>query len=121
MSARPRLGILLAVVATVATIAVPSAAAHAAPQVPKTAVLDGSRLQQTRIRLDQGDPQLGRALKDLTVRADNWLDQGPWTVVDKPKPAPGGDVHDYLSQAPYWWPSQPRTADNSPAVTLQGE
>ncbi|MET7442904.1 alginate lyase family protein, partial [Streptomyces sp. NPDC005568] len=27
-------------------------------------------------------------------------------------PAPGGDVHDYLSQAPYWWPSQPRTADN---------
>ncbi|WP_327427208.1 alginate lyase family protein [Streptomyces sp. NBC_01236] len=112
MSARPRLGILLAVVATVATVAVPSAAAHAAPQVPKTTVLDGSRLQQTRIRLDQGDPQLGRALKDLTARADNWLDQGPWTIVDKPKPAPGGDVHDYLSQAPYWWPSQPKTADN---------
>ncbi|WP_369256655.1 alginate lyase family protein [Streptomyces sp. R35] len=112
MSARPRLGILLAVVATVATVAVPSAAAHAAPRVPKTAVLDGGRLQQTRIRLDQGDPQLGRALNDLTARADNWLDQGPWTVVDKPKPAPGGDVHDYLSQAPYWWPSQPRTTDN---------
>ncbi|WP_330303135.1 MULTISPECIES: alginate lyase family protein [unclassified Streptomyces] len=112
MSARPRLSILLAVVATLATVAVPSAAAHAAPQVPKTAVLDGSRLQQTRIRLDHGDPQLGRALKDLTARADNWLDQGPWTVVDKPKPAPGGDVHDYLSQAPYWWPSQPKTADN---------
>ncbi|MFC7263137.1 alginate lyase family protein [Streptomyces lutosisoli] len=112
MSARPRLGILLAVVATLTTVAVPSATAHAAPQVPKTAVLDGSRLQQTRIRLDHGDPQLGRALKDLTARADNWLDQGPWTVVDKPKPAPGGDVHDYLSQAPYWWPSQPKTADN---------
>jgi hypothetical protein len=48
----------------------------------------------------------------LTARADNWLTQGPWTVVDKPKPAPGGDVHDYLSQAPYWWPSQPKTADN---------
>jgi hypothetical protein len=48
----------------------------------------------------------------LTARADNWLDQGPWTVVDKPKPAPGGDVHDYLSQAPYWWPSRPATADN---------
>lgn len=48
----------------------------------------------------------------MTARADNWLPQGPWTVVDKPKPAPGGDVHDYLSQAPYWWPSQPKTADN---------
>lgn len=32
--------------------------------------------------------------------------------MDKPKPAPGGDPHDYLSQAPYWWPSKPRTADN---------
>ncbi|MGW3743030.1 hypothetical protein ACWD62_21065, partial [Streptomyces sp. NPDC005146] len=28
------------------------------------------------------------------------------------KPAPSGDPHDYLSQAPYWWPSQPRTAEN---------
>lgn len=79
---------------------------------PRTAVLDGTRLQETRLRLDRGDPQLKRTLKDLTARADNWLTQGPWTVVDKPKPAPGGDVHDYLSQAPYWWPSQPKTADN---------
>ncbi|MGW7078523.1 hypothetical protein [Streptomyces sp. NPDC054866] len=28
--------------------------------------------------------------------ADAWLGQGPWTVVDKPRLAPGGDVHDYL-------------------------
>jgi hypothetical protein len=103
--------VLAAVVALTAAV-VPSAAAHAAPKVPRTAVLDGARLQQTKARLDHGDPQLKRTLKDLTGRADNWLDQGPWTVVDKPKPAPGGDVHDYLSQAPYWWPSQPRTADN---------
>jgi hypothetical protein len=48
----------------------------------------------------------------LTTRADNWLHQGPWTVVDKPKPAPGGDVHDYLSQAPYWWPTTTPTAAN---------
>ncbi|MER6370239.1 alginate lyase family protein [Streptomyces mirabilis] len=115
MSARPRLSrlaVLLAAVATFAAVVVPSASAHAAPKAPRTAVLDGARLQQTRLRLDRGDPQLKRTLKDLTARADNWLPQGPWTVVDKPKPAPGGDVHDYLSQAPYWWPSQPKTADN---------
>ncbi|WP_406166501.1 alginate lyase family protein [Streptomyces sp. NBC_00996] len=112
MSARPRLGVVLAAVVALTAAVVPSAAAHTAPKVPRTAVLDGARLQQTKAGLDHGDPRLKRTLKDLTGRADNWLDQGPWTVVDKPKPAPGGDVHDYLSQAPYWWPSQPTTADN---------
>ena len=114
MSARPRLGVLLVAVAVLTAVFVPSASAsaHTAPAVPKTAVLDGARLQQTKLRLDRGDPQLRRALRNLTTRADNWLHQGPWTVVDKPKPAPGGDVHDYLSQAPYWWPTTTPTAAN---------
>ncbi|MET7940980.1 alginate lyase family protein [Streptomyces sp. NPDC005302] len=123
MSARSRLGLVAAAAVAFASVVVPSASAapsppahavpaRAVPAVPRTAVLDGHRLQETRIRLDHGDRQLGRSLRDLTARADTWLDQGPWTVVDKPKPAPGGDPHDYLSQAPYWWPSQPATADN---------
>lgn len=36
----------------------------------------------------------------------------------------GGDPHDYLSQAPYWWPSQPKSADNPwgcPYVQRDGE
>jgi hypothetical protein len=112
MGASNRLGVLMTAVIALAAVLVPSASAHAAPKAPRTAVLDGARLQQTKLRLDRGDSQLRRTLKDLTARADKWLGQGPWTVVDKPKPAPGGDVHDYLSQAPYWWPSQPKTADN---------
>lgn len=123
MSARSRLGLVAAAAVAFASVVVPSASAapsppahavpaRAVPAVPRTAVLDGHRLQETRILLDHGDRQLGRSLRDLTAHADTWLDQGPWTVVDKPKPAPGGDPHDYLSQAPYWWPSQPATADN---------
>jgi len=46
----------------VAAVVVPSATAHAAPAVPRTAVLDGTRLQQTKLSLDRGDPQLRRAL-----------------------------------------------------------
>lgn len=111
MSARSRLCVLVTVLAAFTTGLCAPVAAQAAPP-PHTAVLDGARLQQTKARLDHGDPQLRRAVQALTVRADKWLDQGPWTVVDKPRPAPGGDVHDYLSQAPYWWPSQPPTADN---------
>ncbi|MFD6290458.1 alginate lyase family protein [Streptomyces sp. NPDC060205] len=103
---------------------VPAGADHSSTAQPRTVVLDGGRLRQTRVRLQHGDPQLRGAVTQLTGRADNWLNQGPWTVVDKPRPAPSGDVHDYLSQAPYWWPSQSPTADNPwgcPYVQRDGE
>ncbi|MFI6877746.1 alginate lyase family protein [Streptomyces sp. NPDC050400] len=109
---RMRLGALVAAAAALAAVLLPTADAAARESAPRTAVLDGKRLQQTRLRLAHGDPALRAAVRDLSARADGWLDQGPWTVVDKPKPAPGGDVHDYLSQAPYWWPTTAPTADN---------
>ncbi|MEU9197180.1 alginate lyase family protein [Streptomyces hundungensis] len=116
MSGRPRRGLVavlsLAVAVASALVPATSYAAPATAKAPRTVVLDGKRLQDTKRRLDRGDPQLRAALGQLTAAADGWLGQGPWTVVDKPKPAPGGDVHDYLSQAPYWWPSQPKTAAN---------
>ncbi|WP_339128141.1 alginate lyase family protein [Streptomyces sp. f51] len=137
MSARSRLGLAAVTAAiTLASLVAPAASARtasgpgpaapgrapsavplavsgrSAPGAPRTVVLDGARLLRTRARLQHGDRRLARTLRELTARADNWLDQGPWTVVDKPRPAPGGDVHDYLSQAPYWWPSKPATADN---------
>ncbi|MGW1301842.1 alginate lyase family protein [Streptomyces sp. NPDC002514] len=110
MRGSSRAAVLLAAVVAFAAMVVPGA--QAAPRAPDTAVLDGARLQRTKVRLDHGDRQLRLVLKDLTARADTWLDQGPWTVVDKPRPAPGGDVHDYLSQAPYWWPSTAPTDGN---------
>ncbi|GAA3116087.1 alginate lyase family protein [Streptomyces rectiviolaceus] len=103
---------MLTAAAALASVLLPTANATARDGAPRTAVLDGERLQRTKLRLDHGDPQLKRSVRDLKDRADAWIDQGPWTVVDKPKPAPGGDVHDYLSQAPYWWPTQTPTADN---------
>ncbi|MEV0634772.1 alginate lyase family protein [Streptomyces sp. NPDC050619] len=127
MRALPRLGVLLAALSAFTAGALPAASAevaHPVPKAPHTAVLDGTRLQQAKVRLDHGDPRLRRAAQALTARADKWLNQGPWTVVDKPKPAPGGDIHDYLSQAPYWWPSQPPTSGNPwgcPYVQRDGE
>ncbi|MBK3647679.1 alginate lyase, partial [Streptomyces sp. MBT33] len=88
MSGRSRAAVLLATVATIAAALVPSA--HASPEAPATVVLDGARLQRTKALLDRGDPRLRRELAALTSRADDWLHQGPWTVVDKPRPAPGG-------------------------------
>ncbi|QIQ05795.1 alginate lyase family protein [Streptomyces liangshanensis] len=121
---RRRLRTLIAAAFTAAAVLVPAASSSAAPAVPATPVIDGKRLQQARIALDKGDPALRKAVKSLTAQADSWLGQGPWTVVDKPRPAPSGDPHDYLSQAPYWWASQPRTAENPwgcPYVQRDGE
>ncbi|MDQ0944881.1 alginate lyase family protein [Streptomyces sp. V1I1] len=127
-SPRRRLGVVLTAVAACVTVLVPiassQAAASSSPRAPKTVVMDGKRLLQAKARLGHGDPALRRAAKDLVVRADGWLGKGPWTVVDKPKPAPSGDPHDYLSQAPYWWPSQPKTPENPwgcPYVQRDGE
>jgi alginate lyase len=80
--------------------------------VPKTVVLDGTRLAVTRALLDAGVPVLQQELSTLTTEANFYLTQGPWSVLDKPQLPPSGDKHDYLSQAPYWWPTQPKTASN---------
>ncbi|SDO78589.1 Alginate lyase [Streptomyces sp. cf386] len=128
MRVRSRLVVLLLAMAALTTGASPVASARTeaqhAPRVPHTAVLDGARLHRTKVRLEHGDPQLRRTVEALRARADRWLGQGPWTVVDKPRPAPGGDIHDYLSQAPYWWPTQAPTPENPwgcPYVQRDGE
>ncbi|MEV0068245.1 alginate lyase family protein [Amycolatopsis sp. NPDC050768] len=79
---------------------------------PDTVVLDGARLTKNRVGLLLGGRTLRTSLTDLLKQADTALTKGPWTVVDKERVPPSGDKHDYLSLAPYWWPSQPATADN---------
>ncbi|KAH8913103.1 chondroitin AC/alginate lyase [Coniochaeta sp. PMI_546] len=87
---------------------------------PQTIVLEGSQLTDVRRRLlDSHDPVLQAAKKCLTTQANKWLQEGPWSVMDKKKTPPSGDMHDYTSQAPYWWPSP--TPDGSPYVERDGQ
>lgn len=110
---------VIAASALLAVLAIPAAPSaqgaervrHSGP-VPRTVVLDGPRLSLTKLKLQLGDRNLRRTVRDLTTQADQWMKQGPWTVTDKDQVPPSGDKHDYFSQAPYWWPSQPKTEDN---------
>src|ERR1035438_9696780 len=44
------------------------------------------------------------AVRLLRADADKRMKEGPWTVTsDRPK-MPDLDVHEYYSEAPYWWP-----------------
>jgi hypothetical protein len=55
---------------------------------------------------------------NLKAQADDWLTQGPWSVTNKKILPPGGDIHDYASQAPYYWPSN--TSDGCPYINRDG-
>lgn len=45
------------------------------------------------------------SIKNQIVKiADKLLKKNILSVVDKEKPAPSGDMHDYISCAPYYWP-----------------
>ncbi len=59
------------------------------------------------------------ALSELERRAAALLDLEPPTVVHKHTLPPSGDLHDYMSIAPYWWPDSV-TPDGLPWVQRDG-
>ena len=60
------------------------------------------------------------AREALIKAADRALQTKPVSVMDKKKLPPSGDKHDYLSQAPYWWPD-PSKPDGLPYIRRDGE
>jgi hypothetical protein len=81
---------------------------------------NGAHLAESRRRVRDGDPALAAAVAELTELADRALAAGPFSVVDKDVMPPSGDKHDYMSQAPYWWPN-PDTEDGLPYIRRDGE
>ncbi len=59
-------------------------------------------------------------LKQAIVRAaDQSMDQGPYSVLQKSFTPPSGDKQDYMSIGVYWWPD-PDTEDGLPYVRRDG-
>lgn len=91
-----------------------------ATAAPRVFLLDAAHLQAARQRLREGDRSLAPALAALERDSKRALNAGPFSVVHKEVAPPGGDKHDYLSQAPYFW----RNADTTnglPYVRRDGE
>jgi hypothetical protein len=81
--------------------------------------LDGLARAKASLRA-AGDPMsLGVAMTALGREADEALGAGPFSVMQKTRAAPSGDKHDYLSQAPYFWPN-PKKKDGLPYVNRDG-
>ncbi|SNR75475.1 alginate lyase family protein [Puniceibacterium sediminis] len=56
----------------------------------------------------------------LHQAADEAMTRGPFSVTDKPKPGPSGNLHDYYHPAPYWWPD-PKKPGGLPYIRKDGE
>src|SRR5271170_288713 len=56
--------------------------------------------------------------EQIVSAADVYLTQTPLTITAYPPPADGGGIHEYYSQAPYFWPN-PKDP-NGPYVRRDG-
>ena len=60
-----------------------------------------------------------RFLPDLFKAAEEALNRGPYSVIDKTTIAPSGDPHDYWHPDPYYWPN-PLTPSGRPYINRDG-
>jgi hypothetical protein len=66
------------------------------------------------------DPAVMPAWEALKADADKALTVTRFSVVDKGVTPPSGDKHDYMSQAPYFWPD-PAKPDGRPYIRKDGQ
>jgi hypothetical protein len=92
----------------------------APPTQPRVFLLDARHLLGTRQRIRDGDKHFDFALTQLRRDAQKAMSTATQSVVTKAATPPSGDKHDYMSQAPYFWPN-PKTADHLPYIRRDGE
>ncbi|UOQ74134.1 alginate lyase family protein [Hymenobacter cellulosilyticus] len=82
-------------------------------------LLDPSALASYKTAYQKGSAAEAKQVKTLLSKADQALQHGPYTVTSKQRVPPSGDKHDYISQAPYWWPD-PSKPDGKPYLQKDG-
>ncbi|EOR94369.1 putative exported protein [Arcticibacter svalbardensis MN12-7] len=82
---------------------------------------DERLLEKTKLLNLQGNTEAIKEVKSIIKQADVVLTAGPFSVTfNKTKMAPTNDKHDYVSQAPYWWPD-PDKPDGKPYIRKDGK
>nr|WKN37694.1 alginate lyase family protein [Tunicatimonas sp. TK19036] len=79
-----------------------------------------SLLTQSKQAVGRQAPSIMPTLEVLIRKADEALEEGIFTVMDKSYIPPSGDKHDYVSLGRYWWPD-PNTSDGLPYIRRDGE
>ena len=87
---------------------------------PRVFLADARALAETRRRILSGDEKFDAPLRRLEEDARKALGAGTFSVTTKAVAPPSGDKHDYMSQAPYFWPD-PKRPGGLPYVRRDGE
>ncbi|TVY10922.1 alginate lyase family protein [Paenibacillus cremeus] len=66
--------------------------------------VDPDFVRSVKLKVAKADGVWRIIRRDLQEKADEALQRGPWSVTSFGAVAPSGDPHDYVSEAPYWWP-----------------
>lgn len=82
--------------------------------------IDVSQIELNKQKMLQTNSIYHDALKYTLARADKALKRAPNPVTNKPNAGPSGNLHDYLSIGPYWWPD-PTKVDGLPWIRKDGE
>ena len=90
------------------------------PEGPRVFLLDPAALVTAKAAVGRKDPSVLPAWDALRADADKALAVTRFSVVDKGVTPPSGDKHDYMSQAPYFWPD-PARPDGTPYIRKDGE
>ena len=110
--------LLLATLSTITALAQAQIASKGA--APRVFLLDGAQLRENKARINSGDKTLEPAMLKLESDARKALEGGTFSVVTKTITPPSGDKHDYMSQAPYFWPD-PKSPNGLPYIRRDGE
>jgi len=93
---------------------------EASRNTPQVFLLDARQLRLTQQRVQTRDKLVTTPWARLEREAQKALSAGPFSIVNKSVTPPSGDKHDYLSQAPYFWPD-PKSPNGLPYIRRDGE
>jgi len=93
---------------------------RAQSDVPRVFLMDAKSLGTTKEKVAKHDANVEPAIRKIEADAKKVLEGGVYSVTTKGMVPPSGDKHDYMSQAPYFWPD-PTKKDGMPYIRKDGE
>ncbi len=81
--------------------------------------IDLQTIEMNKEKAENGNIELQETIAQLLSMADKKLTAGPYSVVFSKENSPVGNIHDYCSMSPYWWPDSTKE-DGLPYIRKDG-